>query len=59
MIASMELQRPRVKPFLPQWDFGIVLETMSKSPYEPLRGFVETPDFEDCFPTSHGISRKM
>ena len=37
MIASMELQRPRVKPFLPQWDFGIVLETMSKSPYEPLR----------------------
>ena len=37
MIASMELQRPRVKLFLPQWDFGIVLETMSKSPYEPLR----------------------
>ena len=26
MIASMELQRPRVTPVLPQWDLGIVLE---------------------------------
>ena len=33
----MELQRPRVTPFLPQWDLGIVLEVPSK-PYEPLRG---------------------
>ena len=37
MIASMELQRPRVTPVLPQWDLGIVLEALSKSPYEPLR----------------------
>ena len=36
MIASMKLQRPRITPF-PQWDLGIVLETLSKSPYEPLR----------------------
>ena len=36
MIASMELQRPRVMPVLPQWDLGIVLEALSKSPYEPL-----------------------
>ena len=35
MIAFMELQRPRVTPILPQW--GIVLEALSKSPYEPLR----------------------
>ena len=33
----MELQRPRVTPVLPQWDFGIVLEALSKPPYEPLR----------------------
>ena len=26
MIASMELQGPRVTPLLPQWDLGIVLE---------------------------------
>ena len=26
MIFSMELQRPRVTPVLPQWDLGIVLE---------------------------------
>ena len=52
MIASMELQRPRVTPVLPQWDLGIVLEALSKSPC------VETPDFKDCFPTGHGISRK-
>ena len=38
MIASMELQRPRVTPVLPQWDLGIVLEALSKPPYEPLRG---------------------
>ena len=36
MIASMELQRPRVTPILPQWDLGIVLEALSKSSYEPL-----------------------
>ena len=37
IIASMELQRPRVTPVLPQWDLGIVLEALSKPPYEPLR----------------------
>ena len=37
MIASMELQRPRVTPVLPQWDLGIVLEALSKPNYEPLR----------------------
>ena len=37
MIALRELQRPRVTPVLPQWDLGIVLEALSKSPYEPLR----------------------
>ena len=37
MIASMELQRPRVTPVLPQWDLGIVLEALSRPPYEPLR----------------------
>ena len=28
MIASMELQRPRITPILPQWDLGIVLEAI-------------------------------
>ena len=37
MIASMELQRPRTTPVLPQWDLGVVLEALSKPPYEPLR----------------------
>ena len=37
MIASMELQRPRVAPILPHWDLGIVLEALSRPPYEPLR----------------------
>ena len=37
MIASIELQRPRVTPVLPQWDLSIVLEALSKPPYEPLR----------------------
>ena len=32
----MELQRPRITPVLPQWDLGIVLEALSKPPYEPL-----------------------
>ena len=34
---SMELQRPRFTPVLPQWDLGIVLEALSKPPYQPLR----------------------
>ena len=37
MITSMELQRPRMTPILPQWDPGIVLEALSKPPYELLR----------------------
>ena len=37
MITSMELQRPRMTPVLPKWDLGIVLEALSKSPYEWLR----------------------
>ena len=36
MIASMELQRPRTTPVLPQWDLGVVLEALNKPPYEPL-----------------------
>ena len=37
MIASMELQRPRPTPVLPQWDLGVVLEALNKPPYEPLQ----------------------
>ena len=37
MIMSMELQRPRLTPVLPQWDLGIVPEALSKPPYEPLK----------------------
>ena len=37
MITSMELQRPRLTPVLPQLDLGIVLEALSKPPYEPRR----------------------
>ena len=37
IIASMELQRPRATPVLPQWDLGVVLEALNKPPYEPLR----------------------
>ena len=37
MITSMELQRPRITPVITQWDLGIVLEALSKLPYEPLR----------------------
>ena len=37
MITSMELQRTRLTPVLPQWKLGIVLEALSKPNYEPLR----------------------
>ena len=36
-ISCIELQRPRIKLILPQWDLGIVLEVLSKPLYEPLR----------------------
>ena len=35
MIMSMELQRPRLTAVLLQWVLGIVLEAVSKPPYEP------------------------
>ena len=37
MIASVELQRPRVTPDFQQWDLGFVLQALSKPPCEPLR----------------------
>ena len=37
MITSMELQRPRMPPVLPQSVLGIVLEALSKPPYESQR----------------------
>ena len=37
MITSMDLQRPRMTLVLRQWDLGIMLEALSKPPYEPLR----------------------
>ena len=37
MITSLELLRPRLTLVLLQWDLGIVLEALSKPPYEPLR----------------------
>ena len=33
----MEFQRPRMTLVLPQWDLGIVLEALSKPPYELLQ----------------------
>ena len=36
MVTSMELQRPRMTPVLPQWDLDIKLEALSKPPYVPL-----------------------
>ena len=37
VIMSIELQRPRLTPVLPQRDLCIVLEALSKPPFEPLR----------------------
>ena len=37
MITSMELQRPRMTPVLPQWNLDIILEALSKPPYVPLQ----------------------
>ena len=37
IIMSMELQKTRLTPVLPQWDLGIVLKALSKPPYEHLR----------------------
>ena len=37
MISSMELWMPRQMPSVPEWDLGIVLQALSKPPYEPLQ----------------------
>ena len=58
MITLMELQRPRVMPVLPQWELGIVLEALSKAPYEPLREASFKHLTEDCLPASYGFSRE-
>ena len=36
MMSSLESQRPRLMPILPEWDLGIVLDVFRKPPYEPL-----------------------
>ena len=36
MIASMELQRPRTTPVLPQWDLGVVLEPLREASFKHL-----------------------
>ena len=52
MISSMELQRPRIMPVLPQWDLVIVLEALSNPPYEPYgRLLSKTSDIEDSLPS--------
>ena len=59
MIASMELRRPRITPVLPQWDLGIVVEALSKPPYEPLReASLKHLTLKTCLPHSYGFSRK-
>ena len=59
MIASMELQRPRATPVLPQWDLGVVLEALNKPPYEPLweASFISL-NLEDGLPAGDGLSRE-
>ena len=37
MITSMDLKRLRMTPVLPQWELGIMLQALSKFPYEPLQ----------------------
>ena len=34
--SSMDRKRPRVTPVHPEWDLGMVLEALSKAPYESL-----------------------
>ena len=37
MITSMALKRPRMTLVLPRWDLGIMLEALSKFPFESFR----------------------
>ena len=36
-VLRLKLSQLKLTPVLPQWDLGIVLEALSKPPYEPLR----------------------
>ena len=58
MIISMELQTPRLTPVQPQWDLGIVLEALSKPPYEPLIGASLKHLTLKTLPSGHGFSWK-
>ena len=59
MIPSMELKGPRITPVLPQWDLGIMLEALSKPPYEPLwDASLKHTDVEDSLYSSYGLGRK-
>ena len=60
MISSMDLQRPRVTAVLPEWDLGVVLEDLSKAPYEPPRpSFTKAPQLQVSLPLCHGFSKKI
>ena len=43
VVRSFELERPRVKPHFPKWDFAVVFTALNTTPFEPLEscGFKE------------------
>ena len=58
MISSIELEIPRLTCtlMLPEWDLDIVLEALSKPPYEPLREASPTHlTIHLSLPPSHGL----
>ena len=58
-ISSMNMERPRLTPFLPEWDLGIVLEALA--PYEPNSTgdpSIKHLPIRQSFPPGHGFSWK-
>ena len=59
MISSMELERPRHRPILPEWDLDMVLEALIKPPYETLQeASLKHLTYKTCLPSSHGLDFK-
>ena len=54
MISSIELERSRPTPVLPEWDLGVILEALSP-PYEPLWEASLKQLTYDCLPSSYGL----
>ena len=50
LLDSFHRDRPKGRRGIPTWNLSQVLHLLTKAPFEPIKGFLEASDLQDCFP---------